>query len=150
MLRTPTAVLITIGQMAVMKITNRADGFASCSAASEIGSQARGGTVRSTWKIGSRAEWANRLDPTRTPRATPTTAENPNPIATRCRLVSACQNRPLSTPPRSKNGLKISSFDSSQMVAGAGSPPGSEPLSPCQSSRMTRRVTAGGRIAPAT
>ncbi len=49
----PTAVLMMIGQTAVMKITKIADGRLSRNAASEIGSQASGDTVRSTWKIGS-------------------------------------------------------------------------------------------------
>ena len=39
---------VLIGQMAVMKITKIADGLESLKAASEIGSHARGGTVRST------------------------------------------------------------------------------------------------------
>ncbi len=55
MFRTPTAVLMMIGQIEVMKITNRADGCAWWKAARLIGSQASGGTVRSTWKIGSSA-----------------------------------------------------------------------------------------------
>ena len=50
----PTAVLMMIGQIAVMKITKIADGWPSRNAASDSGSQASGGTVRSTWKIGSR------------------------------------------------------------------------------------------------
>ena len=44
----PTAVLIMIGQMAVMKITKIAAGSACCISSREIGNQARGGTVRST------------------------------------------------------------------------------------------------------
>ena len=63
MLRTPTAVLMMIGQIEVMKITNRAEGWAWRKAASEIGSQASGGTVRSTWKIGSSPRCAQRLAP---------------------------------------------------------------------------------------
>ena len=67
----PTAVLMTIGQTAVMKMTKIAEGWPSWKAASESGSQASGGTVRSTWKIGSRARMASRLWPTRVPTATP-------------------------------------------------------------------------------
>ena len=44
----PTAVLMMIGQIAVMKITKIADGCPSRKAASESGSQASGGMVRST------------------------------------------------------------------------------------------------------
>ena len=55
----PTAVLMITGQIAVMKITKIADGALSRNAASEIGSQASGGTVRSTWKIGSRPRIAH-------------------------------------------------------------------------------------------
>ena len=54
MLRTPTAVLMITGQIEVMKITKIAEGLESWNAASDSGSQASGGTVRSTWKIGSR------------------------------------------------------------------------------------------------
>ena len=43
-----------IGQTEVMKITKIAEGCASRKAARESGSQASGGTVRSTWKSGSR------------------------------------------------------------------------------------------------
>ena len=42
----PTEVLIRIGQIAVMKMTKMALGLASRKAASEIGSQVSGGTVR--------------------------------------------------------------------------------------------------------
>ncbi|ODN70805.1 hypothetical protein A6302_01852 [Methylobrevis pamukkalensis] len=73
MLRIPTAVLITIGQTEVMKITKIAEGWPSRKAASESGSQASGGTVRSTWKIGSRPRIAHCDWPTSTPSATPTT-----------------------------------------------------------------------------
>ena len=67
----PTAVLMMIGQMAVMKITKMADGCASRNAASDSGNQASGGMVRSTWKIGSRARVANLLLPMSTPSAMP-------------------------------------------------------------------------------
>ena len=55
----PTAVLMMIGQTEVMKITKIADGWLSRKAASEIGSQASGEIVRSTWKIGSRPRMAH-------------------------------------------------------------------------------------------
>ena len=54
----PTAVLMITGQIDVMKMTKIADGALSRKAASEMGSQASGGTVRSTWKIGSRPRMA--------------------------------------------------------------------------------------------
>ena len=44
----PTAVLMITGHTEVMKITNTAEGPLSRKAASEIGSHASGGTVRST------------------------------------------------------------------------------------------------------
>jgi hypothetical protein len=50
----PTAVLMMIGQIEVMKITKIAEGWLSRKAASASGSQASGGMVRNTWKIGSR------------------------------------------------------------------------------------------------
>ena len=43
-----------IGQIAVMKMTKIAEGWPSRKAASDSGSQASGGMVRSTWKSGSR------------------------------------------------------------------------------------------------
>ncbi|MNT69349.1 hypothetical protein D3C72_2076620 [compost metagenome] len=70
----PTAVLMMTGQIAVMKITKIAEGWLSRKAASESGSQASGGTVRSTWKIGSRPRMASALWPTSAPSAIPTTA----------------------------------------------------------------------------
>jgi len=48
----PTAVLIKIGQIAVMNIN--AGSFCR-RAAKAMGTQAKGGTVRSNWKIGSKA-----------------------------------------------------------------------------------------------
>ena len=70
----PTEVLIRIGQTLVMKITKIAEGCPSRNAASESGSQASGGTVRRTWKSGSRPRMASVDWPTSTPRAMPTTA----------------------------------------------------------------------------
>ncbi len=63
-----------IGQIAVMKMTNKADGRLSRNAASDKGNQASGGTVRRTWKIGSRPRIAQTLCPTRMPSAMPTIA----------------------------------------------------------------------------
>ena len=59
----PTEVLIRIGQTLVMKITKIAEGWPSRKAASESGSQASGGTVRSTWKIGIEAAHGERRLP---------------------------------------------------------------------------------------
>ena len=70
----PTAVLMITGQIAVMKITKIADGSLLRNAASDSGSQASGGTVRSTWKIGSRPRIAQVDWPTSVPSATPTVA----------------------------------------------------------------------------
>ena len=69
----PTAVLMMIGQIAVMKITKIAEGWPSRNAASDSGSQASGGTVRSTWKIGSSPRIAQIDCPTSVPSATPAT-----------------------------------------------------------------------------
>ena len=52
------------GQIEVMKITKIADGLESRNAASDSGSQASGGTVRRTWKIGSRPRMAQTDWPT--------------------------------------------------------------------------------------
>ena len=71
MFRMPTAVLMMIGQIAVMKITKIADGWPSRNAASDSGSQASGGIVRSTWNSGSSARIAHLLLPISTPSAMP-------------------------------------------------------------------------------
>ena len=139
-----------IGQIAVMKITNRAEGSASRNTAREIGSQARGGTVRSTWKIGSRPRWAQVLDPIRTPRAMPTTAQSEKPTNTRLRLVATCQNRPLSTPPWSKKGWMIRSLESRQISRGDGKLAAAPEVKTCQSARSTSRVMTGGSTALAS
>ena len=68
----PTAVLMMIGQIAVMKMTKIADGWPLRNAASDSGSQASGGTVRSTWKIGSSPRIAQVDWPTSVPSITPT------------------------------------------------------------------------------
>ena len=90
-----------IGQIEVMKITKIAEGWASRKPASESGSQASGGMVRSTWKIGSRPRIAHRLWPTSTPSAMPTTAASEKPTPTRLSDLARCQKAPLSTPPLS-------------------------------------------------
>ena len=72
----PMDVLMMMGQMAVMKITKMADGWPSRNPASEIGSQASGGTVRNTWNSGSRPRNAQVDWPTSTPRLTPASTAN--------------------------------------------------------------------------
>ena len=109
-----------IGQIEVMKITNSADGWASRKPASDSGSQASGGMVRSTWKIGSSPRIAQRLWPTSTPSATPTTAARLKPMATRLRLLVMCQKAPLSMPPLSKNGSTMKSQESLITLEGDG------------------------------
>ena len=105
----PTAVLMMIGQIEVMKITKIAEGWLSRKAASEIGSQASGGTVRSTWKIGSRPRIAHTDWPIRVPSAMPTTPARPKPIITRCSEVSTRQPSPISCGPATKNGSTMRS-----------------------------------------
>ena len=109
MFRTPTEVLMITGQIEVMKITKIAEGWLSRKPASDSGSQASGGMVRSTWKIGSSPRIAQVLWPIRTPSAMPTMAANAKPTATRLTLLAMCQNAPLSMPPLSKNGSAMKS-----------------------------------------
>ena len=92
----PTAVLMRIGQIDVMKITNIAEGWLSRNAASAIGSQASGGTVRRIWKIGSSPRIAQTDWPMSAPSRTPTTAARPKPIATRWSETSTRQPSPMS------------------------------------------------------
>ncbi len=73
----PTAVLMMIGQTAVMKITKIAEGWLSRNAASEIGSQASGEIVRRIWKIGSSPRIAHTDWPTSVPSMMPITAAKP-------------------------------------------------------------------------
>src|SRR5215210_2685942 len=110
-----------IGQTEVMKITKIAEGCASRKAASESGSQASGGTVRSTWNSGSSPRVASGEVPISSPVAMPATAESAKPSATRWRLASRCQNSPLSSPPRSKNGSVMRSRESVHTLDGGGS-----------------------------
>ena len=70
----PTAVLMMIGQIEVMKITKIADGWPSRKAASDSGSQASGGMVRSTWNSGSSPRIAQTDWPTSVPSAMPAIA----------------------------------------------------------------------------
>ena len=72
-----------IGQIEVMKITKIAEGCPSRKAASESGSQASGGIVRSTWKIGSSPRIAHSDWPTSVPSSTPATTASAKPSATR-------------------------------------------------------------------
>ena len=74
---TPTEVLIKIGQSAVMKMTKTAEGWALLKVARESGSQASGGIVRRTWKIGSSAWCATSTLPMKIPRDTPTSTARP-------------------------------------------------------------------------
>src|SRR6267378_2184795 len=78
MLRMPTAVLMMIGHTAVMKMTKIADGWLSRKAASEIGSQASGEIVRSTWNSGSRPRMAHTDWPMMVPSAMPMTPAKPD------------------------------------------------------------------------
>ena len=70
----PTAVLMMIGQIEVMKITKIADGWPSRKAASDSGSHASGGIVRSTWNSGSSPRIAQTDCPTSVPSAMPAIA----------------------------------------------------------------------------
>src|SRR6185369_9132350 len=121
MFRTPTEVLMMIGQIEVMKITNRAEGCESRKPASDSGSQASGGMVRRTWKIGSSPRIAQVLWPTRTPSAMPTTAASEKPTPTRLSDLLRCQKAPLSMPPLSKNGSTMKSHESASTLVGDGS-----------------------------
>ena len=89
-----------IGQIEVMKITNIAEGCESRKPASDSGSQASGGTVRSTWKIGpGRASPRCSGRPARPARCRPPRqAEADGDAAEALRI---CQKAPLSTPPLS-------------------------------------------------
>ena len=107
-----------IGQMRVMKITKIADGLLSRNAASASGSQASGGTVRSTWKIGSSPRIAQTDWPTSVPSRTPTTEASPKPIITRWTETSTRQPRPMSCGPLSKKGCRMRSPASDQTTDG--------------------------------
>ena len=70
--------------------------------------------------------------------------------ATRCRLADRCQNRPLSMPPRSKNGSTISSQVSLSTRDGGGSVAPALRHSSSQTSRMSAITTSGGTTRAAT
>ena len=110
----PTAVLMMIGQIAVMKITKIADGCASRKAASESGSQASGGTVRSTWKIGSRPRMAHTaLSDQRAERDADDGGEREADGDALQAGRARARTGPCPCAPRSKNGSTISSQASS-------------------------------------
>src|SRR5260221_12735747 len=102
----PTEVLMMIGQIAVMKMTKNADGSVFLKAASESGSQASGGTVRSTWKIGSSPLRASELWPIRTPSATPGKAARLKAKAAHFRGTGGSHNKPFATPRRARKGCR--------------------------------------------
>src|SRR5882724_8456519 len=67
------------------------------------------------------------------------------PSATRCKLADKCQNRPLSIPPRSKNGSKISSLVSLKTRYGAGKVEPVRRQTNSQNSIRSAITTSGGR-----
>ena len=138
-----------MGQIEVMKITKIAEGWLSRNAASAMGSQARGGTVRRTWKIGSSPRIAQIDCPTTAPTSTPTTAANPKPIATRCNETSTRQPRPMSWGPATKNGSVMRSLASFQTWEGGGNVAPARPNPICQMIRSTASVSSGGMVAAA-
>src|SRR4029077_8081857 len=65
-------------------------------------------------------------------------------MATRCKLADRCQNRPLSIPPRSKNGSKISSLVSRNTREGGGKVAPALRHSNSQIARSTAITITGG------
>ena len=145
----PTAVLMMIGQIEVMKITKIALGCPSRKAASDSGSQASGGIVRSTWKIGSRPRMAQIDWPITAPMSTPTTAARPKPMPTRCSDVSTRQPRPMSCGPATKKGSVMRSFASFQTCEGGGRLAPALPKPICQIISRISSVMSGGRVTAA-
>src|SRR6478752_5908447 len=66
-------------------------------------------------------------------------------MATRCKLADRCQNRPLSIPPRSKNGSKISSLVSLNTREGGGKVAPVLRHSNSQTARRSAITVAGGK-----
>ena len=146
----PTAVLMMIGQTEVMKITKIAEGWLSRNAASEIGSQASGETVRSTWKIGIEpAHGPHRLADQRAERDADRSRQA---VADGDALQrgQTRQHRPLSMPPRSKNGSTIRSQVSASTREGAGSVDPGLPHNACQTNSKRASTTIGGTTRAAT
>ena len=75
--------LITIGQMLEMKITQIAAGLAALNTMRPIGSQASGDTGRSRLMIGAAIALANAKRPSTKPSGMPTSAASPKPMPTR-------------------------------------------------------------------
>jgi hypothetical protein len=73
--------------------------LASRNAAEEMGSQARGGTVRNTWNTGSSPRIAHTDWPMIAPTRMPTIVAAPKPIATRWSEVRTRQPKPISCEP---------------------------------------------------
>ena len=147
-----------IGQIAVMKITKIAEGWLSRKPASEIGSQASGGTVRSTWKIGSRPRIAHSaLADQRAERDADDAPPAPKPIADPLqRLGSSCQNSALVDAAVVEERIDDQLPGVGQILVGAGSDaPGAE-HSICQTKQdqrehdERRRCTAAPSCAAAS
>src|SRR5713101_10086640 len=79
-LPTPKAVLIMVGQRAVMAMVNTAAGGVIERAARAIGNQASGETGRSTWMMGLVARRTGSMAPTAKPRGIPTAAARAKPV----------------------------------------------------------------------
>ncbi len=132
------------------EITKIADGWPTRKAASESGSQASGGIVRSTWNTGSSPRIAHSDWPTSVPSITPATTRGE---AERDALEAGedCARQALSVPPLSKNGSEmIGQASESTARAGAGRRSGASRRPPRRAGRLPAPRAAGspGRRAP--
>lgn len=82
-LRTPKAVLTTVGHSDVMKITNRVAVSTEWAAARPMGNHARGETGRRIWAMGSRTRRDQELRPSSIPRGMAAAAPKEKPMNTR-------------------------------------------------------------------
>ena len=137
-----------IGQIEVMKITKIAEGWASRKAASDSGSQASGGMVRSTWKIGSRPRIAHSALADQHAERDADDRRQREADGHPLQRLGEMPEGPLSMPPLSKNGSTMRSQDSVETLVGAGSDePGAEQRS-CQT-KSTSAITITGGITAA-
>ena len=99
MRRTPSAVLITIGQIEQIKMVQLEAGSAFWNSSRPIGSHASGLTGRSSAISGLNMRAKNSERPIKKPSGIPTSAANPKSTATRCSEASTFQPMPMSFGP---------------------------------------------------
>ncbi len=147
MLRTPTAVLTTVGHIAQIAIVNSAAGSERWKTIRPIGSHANGEIGRNTWITGSKARLNPFDSPSRKPSGVPSSTASEKPFATRTRLKIAKRPMPWFISPSLKNGRSTNGFDSCHVCHGDGRSGATTRLSAIHTVSTVRMPTSGIRAA---